>query len=281
MIAEEAHLTLDEIIVAIGNQPIAGSRRAVWRFYDRHGISFKKAARGATKTRGGGSRVSAWMREQGMFEQSRLVFVDETSTSTNMVRFSGRCPRDVRLIGHAPQGYWKTITFLACLRYCATVASFVLDGAMSATKFLAYLQRCLVPAFKRDDLVIMDNLPVHKALERAGDDRSGGRDVAVPSSSVPTGPQPDRGCPQRIEGASTQGRRDHCSGPLTHDWQRPDHFQLARMQKCLARYRSRSHVNGINSKHWVLVVIQSRHPLFRGRASSNVIHLYNTERLGN
>src|ERR1035441_7839464 len=30
-----------------------------------------------------------WMREQGMFDPARLVFIDETSTSTNMVRLRG------------------------------------------------------------------------------------------------------------------------------------------------------------------------------------------------
>ena len=33
------------------------------------------------------------MREQGMFDPARLVFLDETATSTNMVRLRGRCPR--------------------------------------------------------------------------------------------------------------------------------------------------------------------------------------------
>ena len=103
------------------------------------------------------------MRAQGMFDPARLVFIDETATSTNMVRLRGRCPRGVRLIGHAPQGHWKTITFVAGLRHRAMVAPFVLDGPMNATAFLAYLQQYLVPTLKRGDLVIMDNLPVHKA----------------------------------------------------------------------------------------------------------------------
>jgi uncharacterized membrane protein YadS len=29
-----------------------------------------------------------------------------------MVRLNGRCPRGIRLIGHAPHGHWKTITFV-------------------------------------------------------------------------------------------------------------------------------------------------------------------------
>ena len=42
LIADEPDLTLDEIVVAMGKRRIAGSRSAVWRFFSRHNISFKK-----------------------------------------------------------------------------------------------------------------------------------------------------------------------------------------------------------------------------------------------
>ena len=102
------------------------------------------------------------MREQGMFDPARLVFIDETATSTNMARLRGRCPRGMRLIDHVPYGHWKTITFVAGLRRRAMVAPFVLDGAMNATTFIAYLKQYLVPTLKRGDIVLMDSLPVHK-----------------------------------------------------------------------------------------------------------------------
>ena len=34
-----------------------------------------------------------WMREQGKFDPARLVFIDETSANTKMVRLYGRCAR--------------------------------------------------------------------------------------------------------------------------------------------------------------------------------------------
>ena len=102
------------------------------------------------------------MREQGMFDPARLVFIDETSTNTAMVRLRGRCPRGIRLIDHVPHGHWKTITFVAGLRRRGMIAPFVLDGPMNATAFIAYLERCLVPTLKRGDTVMMDSLPVHK-----------------------------------------------------------------------------------------------------------------------
>ncbi len=85
------------------------------------------------------------------------MFIDETSTSTNMVRLRGRCRRGERLIGRVPQGHWKTVTFVAGLRRNKMVAPFVVDGPMNRASFLAYLQQCLRPILKRGDIVIIDN----------------------------------------------------------------------------------------------------------------------------
>jgi len=38
------------------------------------------------------------MREQGLFDPARLVFIDETSANTKMVRLYGRCTRSERLV---------------------------------------------------------------------------------------------------------------------------------------------------------------------------------------
>jgi transposase len=115
-----------------------------------------------------------WMREQGLFDPARLVFLDETSTNTAMVRLRGRCRRGERLVDYAPHGHWKTITFVAGLRQRGMTAPFVLEGAMNGPMFLVYVRQCLVPTLRRGDIVVMDNLPVHKvagvaeAIEAAG-----------------------------------------------------------------------------------------------------------------
>ena len=58
LIAERPDMTLDEIVAAIHKRKIAGSRSAVWRFFDRRNISFKKnAVRGGAEARGRRSRT--------------------------------------------------------------------------------------------------------------------------------------------------------------------------------------------------------------------------------
>jgi transposase len=60
LIADEPDLTLDEIVAAMNKRRIAGSRSAVWRFFDRRNISFKKNfVRGGAKARGRGPRAPA------------------------------------------------------------------------------------------------------------------------------------------------------------------------------------------------------------------------------
>jgi hypothetical protein len=114
------------------------------------------------------------MREQGMFEPARLVFIDETCTNTAMVRLRGRAPRGERLVDYAPHGAWKTVAFVGALRQRGMTAPFVIEGAMNGPMFLAYVRQCLAPTLKRGETVLMDNLPAHKvkgvrqAIESAG-----------------------------------------------------------------------------------------------------------------
>jgi transposase len=97
-----------------------------------------------------------------MLDPARLVFIDETAATTKMVRLRGRCPRGTRLIGQAPHGHWKTITFVAGLRNNGMVAPFVVDGPMNGPTFITYVEQCLAPTLDRRDVVIMDNLAAHK-----------------------------------------------------------------------------------------------------------------------
>ena len=60
LIKNKPDMTLDEIVAAMHKQKIDGSRSAVWRFFERREISFKKkSVRGGTEARGRGSRAAA------------------------------------------------------------------------------------------------------------------------------------------------------------------------------------------------------------------------------
>lgn len=100
-------------------------------------------------------------------EPHRLVFIDETSVKTNMTRLRGRSKRGTRLPSYAPFGHWKTQTFIAALRCDALTAPWIIDGAMNRAAFDTYIETQLAPTLLKGDVVILDNLNVHKSEKAA------------------------------------------------------------------------------------------------------------------
>jgi transposase len=108
-------------------------------------------------------RREQWQARQGRIGPQRLVFVDETWTKTNMTPLRGRALVGKRLVGKAPQGYRKTLTFVGALRRDGIQAPWVIDKPINARSFRAWVQTCLVPILRPGDIVVMDNLSSHKA----------------------------------------------------------------------------------------------------------------------
>ena len=98
-------------------------------------------------------------------DPDRLVFVDETWASTAMARARGRRASGVRLTMPVPHGHWKTTTLVLALRADGLTAPTVVDGAINGELFEAYARQQLAPTLRPGDVVVMDNLAVHK---RAG-----------------------------------------------------------------------------------------------------------------
>lgn len=96
----------------------------------------------------------------------RLVFLDETATTTKMTRLRGRARRGQRLRARAPFGHWRTQTFIAALRCDRLTAPWVIDRPMNRAVFETYVETQLAPTLKPGDIVILDNLASHKS-ERA------------------------------------------------------------------------------------------------------------------
>jgi len=60
LVDAQPDLTLDEVVCAMRKHKIPGSRTAVWRFFQRHKITFKKKpARGGAGARGRGAGAAA------------------------------------------------------------------------------------------------------------------------------------------------------------------------------------------------------------------------------
>lgn len=81
-----------------------------------------------------------------------------------MARLRGRSLRGERCRAGVPHGHWKTTTFTGALRLTGMTAPFVYDGAMNGNVFHAYIEQVLIPTLSAGDIVVMDNLPAHKAV---------------------------------------------------------------------------------------------------------------------
>lgn len=94
--------------------------------------------------------------------------------TTDLLRRYGRSRRGTRLRDHTPCSHWQTHTVVAGLRLTGLQASAVFDGPIDSDSFLAYVEQVLAPSLQPGDVVVLDNLAVHKqpdvrtALDRVG-----------------------------------------------------------------------------------------------------------------
>jgi transposase len=97
-----------------------------------------------------------------LWDANDLVFVDESGTQTNMTPRTSRAPCGQRAYGAAPRNHGKNTTLIAALGASGMGAAMTLEGAADADAFVAYLRHFLVPTLTAGQIVIMDNLSVHK-----------------------------------------------------------------------------------------------------------------------
>ena len=96
-----------------------------------------------------------------------------------MDRTHGRSTSGKRVDGPVPQGHWKVTTPTAAVRLggVPTSACLALDGATDAMVFETYAERCLAPALRPGDIVVMDNLGSHKRSPPVEAIRAAGAEV--------------------------------------------------------------------------------------------------------
>jgi transposase len=70
-----------------------------------------------------------------------------------------------RLQASAPFGHWKTMTFIAALRYDRISAPWVIDSPINGELFRLYVEKVLAPTLTRGEVVILDNLGSHKGKQ--------------------------------------------------------------------------------------------------------------------
>jgi transposase len=92
------------------------------------------------------------------------VFVDESSTNVAMTPRYGRAPKGQRARGSAPRNWGKNITLICSISLDGGIGpSLSIEGSSDTESFSLYLREFLVPALRPGQIVVMDNLSVHRS----------------------------------------------------------------------------------------------------------------------
>ena len=147
----------------------------LWRTIDRLGLTVKKTVHADEQRRPDIAAARRhWRHWQPLRDVRRYVFLDECGVTTDLLRRYGRSPRGTRLHDHTSCGALADPQVVAALRLEGLTAPAVFDGPIDNPTFLAYVDQVLVPTQRRGDVVVLDNLAVHKqpairaAIEAAG-----------------------------------------------------------------------------------------------------------------
>jgi transposase len=113
-----------------------------------------------------------------------LLFLDETSTPLTLTPLRARAPRGQRAVGRVPRGTRAHIAWLATLSATGMGESLVVNGTVDGPVFARFVERVLVPSLRPGQIVVLDNLNVHKSTQaRTLIEQAGCRLVFLPSYS--------------------------------------------------------------------------------------------------
>jgi transposase len=94
-----------------------------------------------------------------------LIFLDETGLNTCLTPRYARAPKGQRAHGSAPRNHVHPTTLVAALSPTGVQAPMTLLGALDSDAFAAYVRQVLVPTLTPGQVVVCDNLSVHKRAD--------------------------------------------------------------------------------------------------------------------
>lgn len=115
--------------------------------------------------------------EQPYLDAKRLIFLDESGFRLGSPPHYGWAPIGVKSLGKATHGDWCTMTMIGAVALDGWRSLITIDAATDGDVFVAYVQQQLVPNLRPGDIVIMDNLGVHKNREALDAIRNANADV--------------------------------------------------------------------------------------------------------
>ena len=106
---------------------------------------------------------AAWRAAVATRDPQQFIFLDETSTHTSLTRLYGWAPHDQRATGSVPRNHGKNTTLVAALTPEGLHEPWMIEGAMNTETFAWYIREQLAPRLRPGQVVVLDNLSVHRA----------------------------------------------------------------------------------------------------------------------
>jgi transposase len=105
---------------------------------------------------------AAWRELTGYLPIDKLVFVDECGSTIALTPLYARAPRGQRASGSVPRNWGKNTTLVAGLSLAGIQAPFMLEGALDTGAFELYVEQVLAPVLSPGQVVVLENVSVHK-----------------------------------------------------------------------------------------------------------------------
>src|SRR5262249_51630853 len=94
---------------------------------------------------------------------SRLVFVDETGTNCSMTPLYSRSLVGERAVRKPPRNQCTNLSVCGAIALDGVRCLMAYEGGTTKQAFLHFVRQTLVPALRRGDVVVVDNLASHYA----------------------------------------------------------------------------------------------------------------------
>lgn len=95
------------------------------------------------------------------------MILDECGSNLNLTPRYARAPRGQRAFGQVPRNTPPNTTVIATLTLQGIGPSILLPGATDGLAFEAYIEQVLAPTLRVGQIVILDNLSVHRSARVA------------------------------------------------------------------------------------------------------------------
>ncbi len=189
LIKENPDATLEELQQMVRKRhKLSVGLTAIWKAVRRIRMSVKKKTRRAQEA--DPKAREEFKRKQPKLPTSRIFFIDEFGIHLNMTRRYARAPIGERAVITEAFGTGTNISVISALTLDGVSCPMMIEGAIDTQVLRAYVEHIVVPELTEGDIVIWDNLAIHKDAEvRRMIEEAGARIEPLPSYSPDLNPK--------------------------------------------------------------------------------------------